>query len=1415
MKWGTKATLAYSTALALLISLLSPNASLEAASGNITCDTSASPFGGGGGSEDNPYLICSVTHLTNVGVFPHVDGFKHFLQTTNIELNPSAGFPAGASEWTPIGGPEHTNNRPFRGVYDGGNYSVSNLFQSNGFGLFGEADLAEIKNLTVTGSITFSGGYYSGLLAGTATRTKIRDVVVIGTISHGGATGQERIGGAVGYYADSGTSGDSYMENVEASVSVSTSSNSEGSTGGVIGLVSGYSTTIKNIKSLPGSFHGQAVGSVVGTGEYTTKSIGGVIGKSNANSGQIITIEGAVAEIPVSSNSGYVGGLIGQMRGTVLKPSSSLSCKKTGTISSDSSATTKKLTALGGLVASIDLSTIQDCQVEADIVTLDATNGVAGLIGEAKGTSSASVVLRSSYEGSITPQLGQVVSPAAGLISSVTGALSVRESYSSGNLALSGDALNVGGLIGYVNNAPTLSMEDTYSAVKLKAGRQFGGHVGRTHITIPTISNSYSLSSLDRSEASSISATSQGPFIGTSTAGTNFDSSFYNLGRSTLTGVANLSGVDLTDTEFATLQTFVDAGWDISQSGSSTIWKMGSCAPILSWQTSEPATLCPRPAPSSAIVDSSGSQITLTFSKDVNHDGSVDSGLPAESVFDLKVNGGVATLAGSTLSRGSGNDTVVISLGNKIAAGDVVQLSYTPSVASGAAPTVFEDIGTGDDALEFSDFPVTNGSTLGPRIEMLTGAIVDSFNLMGATSSSFLMQVDECPATAFDPSDAFVVTVDGTPVTVQSTTVYPSGSGQSNTCELFPFAGFQLSVTPAFFRDQSVVVQYRGDLGGVNGPDSLTASNGLTYKSGTTIEVTNKAKALWRPVFLSSALTSSSNALELNFETYGDGIRFSIPQLIMASAQHSLWNYLTLSGAPGADSPTINGSKVTLPLGRTIYRNNPLSGVYVDPQPSVNDNIDGLIEMANGQSLQNFDAKDFTFTVDTSGAPSQPQATSATVAANGRAISVVFSEDISATLPSESVVTVQIDGQNATLASMTRSVALNTLSLVLDAAVVLNGETVTLSYSDPNPVNEDAPTSAIGSDNGDWDALSFDLTATNSSSRTALVAAATISTTSTTLTATASCAQGCGGAEPDSASFTLKESGVVVATNSTGQFTGLTASTSYQVEIAVTHDGLTSPIITENATTAAAAPPAPNPGPVLPPAPAPTPIPEPSDEPEPVPTIVATPEPTPTPTPRVTNSPSPTPAPTPVSTPQPTQSPAPTPTPEVTVESTPEPEPKPTETQTALPAPSESPAARPLQPKTVTLTEITSGTIELAPGSDGVVLPAALLEEVVFTLAPADAPLDQGTLQIDTQVRRIEILVVELATVSFTAAEIGNTIEFTLVIPGFEPSSLTVSVDKQDLAWIGWISLAATAAAALLAIWFILAFRRRSKRKLN
>jgi hypothetical protein len=909
------------------------------------------------------------------------------------------------------------------------------------------------------------------------------------------------------------------------------------------------------------------------------------------------------------------------------------------------------------------------------------------------------------------------------------------------------------------------------------------------------------------------SATSQGPFIGLSTSGTDFTTSFYNLPRSALTVPTNLSGTDLTEAQFADLQTFTDAGWDISQDGTGTIWKMGSCAPILSWQTSEPNSLCPKPAPQVATVASSGDSITLEWTKNVNHDGTADTGLPASSVFTVSVNGGVAAVSSSALARGSGNNSIVIPLVRKIASSDVVLLSYQPD---GSAD--FEDATTGEVASAFSNFAVVNSSTLGPRADILADSFIVSSNFM-TEETEIAVQVTECPAGSFNPSLVFSVTADGVAAPVISETV---------TClnQMGIGSVFYMRVSSLLFRDEVIVVTYAGDSSGVNGPESLIApSNLLTFAAGTSVTLANKAFATWRPVAQTAELNASFDAVEVTFQTYGEGLVFSQSAIAATSSIHPLWQYLSFSGATGVDTPQISDSKLTLPLDRTIYRNSPLTVTYTDPNPATNDNLSGVIEMADGpQTSLKFDAKDFTFAVDTSTAPTQPVANSATVSAGGRVIAIVFSEDIAATLPPESVLTVTVDGQQVSLDGISRSVALNTLSVSLDSFVILTGSTVVVSYVDANPLTEQASTVAIGSDNGDWDALDFNLTATNSSSRIALVAGLTTTVTDTTITASAACSQGCSGAEPDSVAFTLKLAGTVVATNSTGEFTGLDPETVYAVEVTVSHNGLTSPVATANATTAATAvPPAPNPPPSNPNPPAPAPDPGPTTDPGTTPAPTPTPEPSPEPTDQPTPEPASTPVATPAPSPTPTSAPAaPNPTPAATPGPTTPAEPEPA--APGAPAaeggdPDPTPESSPTEsvtaaaaPKTVTAEELGTGTIVLAPGQDAIVFTAALLEEVVFQLTPGGATLEQAVLEIDTQVRRIEILAIELATVTFTAAEVGNQIEFTLRVPGFEPSSLTVAVDKQDLVEFGWLALAVTAAVGGLVAWFILAAKRRRKK---
>jgi len=112
-------------------------------------------FGGGDGTEFNPYFIQTATHLNNIkmtddeGVYLYLD--KAFIQLEDIDLGVS---PWNDDEgWEPIGTVDH----PFAGYYDGNNYSIDNLSINrpleNNIGLFGVmagANLFDIKLLEVS-----------------------------------------------------------------------------------------------------------------------------------------------------------------------------------------------------------------------------------------------------------------------------------------------------------------------------------------------------------------------------------------------------------------------------------------------------------------------------------------------------------------------------------------------------------------------------------------------------------------------------------------------------------------------------------------------------------------------------------------------------------------------------------------------------------------------------------------------------------------------------------------------------------------------------------------------------------------------------------------------------------------------------------------------------------------------------------------------------------------------------------------------------------------------------------------------------------------------------------------------------------------------------------------------------------------
>lgn len=236
----------------------------------VLLSQTATPPALGDGSIGNPYQIAT---LENLYWISQTNGSwsSHFIQTADIDASATSSWFSGAG-WTPIA--------YFSGNYDGGGFSISDLFMNrpstNYVGLFGQVySGATIKklgviNLTMSGNLctggavgvnggtiencfasgTVTGSNYVGGLVGSNSSTG----VIRGSYSHVNVTGSECVGSLTGENYNGGTLQNSYATgNVTGSASV----------GGLTG--SNYLGTVTNCYSTGSSSGGGLIGFGGGT----------------------------------------------------------------------------------------------------------------------------------------------------------------------------------------------------------------------------------------------------------------------------------------------------------------------------------------------------------------------------------------------------------------------------------------------------------------------------------------------------------------------------------------------------------------------------------------------------------------------------------------------------------------------------------------------------------------------------------------------------------------------------------------------------------------------------------------------------------------------------------------------------------------------------------------------------------------------------------------------------------------------------------------------------------------------------------------------------------------------------------------------------------------------------------------------
>lgn len=261
----------------------------DTAESETLCDDSGQPFGGGDGSEDDPYQICTAQHLHAVGkAEEYLDA--SFALFDDIDLS-------NVDKFRIIGDGDHG----FSGRFDGNDHTIKSLTidvaqrddldsDSRHMGLFGVVtDDGVIENTTLD-DIHLSGAEDIGGLVG-RNRGIITDSRVSGTIE---AVATESFGGSDGVGGLAGANSSGKIVDSRSDVAVT----GESPVGGLVG------------KNRSGDIRtSQATGEVTGSGS----DIGGLVGDNATNSSDIVESR---ADGDVEGDL-RVGGLVGRNKGTI------------------------------------------------------------------------------------------------------------------------------------------------------------------------------------------------------------------------------------------------------------------------------------------------------------------------------------------------------------------------------------------------------------------------------------------------------------------------------------------------------------------------------------------------------------------------------------------------------------------------------------------------------------------------------------------------------------------------------------------------------------------------------------------------------------------------------------------------------------------------------------------------------------------------------------------------------------------------------------------------------------------------------------------------------------------------------------------------------------------------------------------
>ena len=473
--------------------------------------TVAESYGGGDGTEENPYQIYTSNQLallaqqTNNGT----GGDAYYKIMENINL---ANCDGGIQQWISIGTPEH----PFTGHFDGwgDTKTILNMHQTitDGDaqpvgGLFGCTNGAEINNVHLAQCYVSGNGKYVGTLVGYAGLTNISNC----SIYDGRASTDKQYGiagglvGLAGYtYGEQGTSDQIYSIKacqVKEAVKVEAQI-----VGGVVGQINDLRAKAKYVMDgcsmcgMVDSFcvqGGSSAGGIAGQMWYATiircsnnqkvvgglspggGCIGGIVGMVgygsveecvNNETGRISSVEGFKGV--------HVGGIIGAIHSSVESSTSDIrDCQNFADLSGTG--------CCGGIVGGYHLnhagmpSFVQhcnnysrvSCHRPANAIGIESVGGIVGHVGQ--GFGNLCIVECSNYGDVVMESEEQ--GDAGGILGSrEAGNIYIVNVFNRGSVSA---PLYAGGIIGGGENIGDCTIQNVYNAGEVITGEEIKGAI--------------------------------------------------------------------------------------------------------------------------------------------------------------------------------------------------------------------------------------------------------------------------------------------------------------------------------------------------------------------------------------------------------------------------------------------------------------------------------------------------------------------------------------------------------------------------------------------------------------------------------------------------------------------------------------------------------------------------------------------------------------------------------------------------------------------------------------------------------------------------------------------------------------------------------------------------------------------------